>query len=79
MELSALCKFVDEKLDALTLSEQVDLYKDIFRYPISHQDGKYFYSSYEWDETRMKDFLTINKHWLNPNEYNRLYVHFTKP
>jgi hypothetical protein len=78
MEISAICKFVNEKLDSLSTGEQVNLYKEIFRYPISYEEGKYFYSSFEWDETQMKDFLAINKHWLNPTEYSRLFYFFDK-
>ena len=78
MEFLTICKVVNEHLDNLALSEQVKLFKDIFSYPVDYRDNKYYYSGFEWDENRMKDFININKHWMNVGEFERLYYHFTK-
>lgn len=78
MEFFKICKVVNEHLNKLLLSEQVKIFKDIFNYPIDFKDNKYYYGNFEWDETRMKDFISINKHWMNVGEFERLYYYFTK-
>jgi hypothetical protein len=78
MEFSTICKVVNEHMDQLSLSGKVKIFKDVFNYPIDFKEDKYYYSSFEWDEQRMKDFISINIHWLNVGEFEKLYYFFTK-
>ena len=78
MEFSKTCQLVNDYLDKLSLADKVNLLKDLFTYPISAKDGKYYYSNMEWDETRMSDFIKINIHWFNVQEFDRLLVYFEK-
>jgi len=78
MEFSKTCQLVNGHLDKLILADKVNLLKELFSYPISAKDGKYYYSNMEWDETRMSDFIKINIHWFNVQEFDRLLVYFEK-
>lgn len=78
MEFSKTCQLVNGYLDKLSLADKVNLLKELFSYPISAKDGKYYYSNMEWDETRMSDFIKINIHWFNVQEFDRLLVYFEK-
>jgi hypothetical protein len=78
MEFSETCQLVNGHLDKLILADKVNLLKELFSYPISAKDGKYYYSNMEWDETRMSDFIKINIHWFNVQEFDRLLVYFEK-
>lgn len=78
MEFSKTCQLVNGYLDKLSLADKINLLKELFSYPISAKDGKYYYSNMEWDETRMSDFIKINIHWFNVQEFDRLLVYFEK-
>jgi len=78
MDFSETCKIVNGYLDKMELSDKVNLLNKLFNYPISAKDGKYYYSHMEWDAVRMSDFIKINTHWFNVNEFDRLLFHFKK-
>jgi len=78
MDFLTVCKNVNDNMDKISLGDQVTLFKDLFRYPLEYKNDKYYYSNTEWDESRMKDFIQINRHWMNVSEYDRLYLHFNK-
>ena len=78
MEFSKTCQLVNGHLDKLILADKVNLLKELFSYPISAKDGKYYYSNMEWDETRMSDFLEVNMHWMSVKEFDYMHYHFTK-
>jgi hypothetical protein len=78
MEFSKVCELVNARLKEMSLCERVLLFKNLFKYPIDCKDGVYSYGAHEWDETRMRDFLEINTHWLSVNEFDRIHLFFTK-
>jgi hypothetical protein len=78
MEIYKTCEIVIKVVENMTTAEKVLLFKDIFNYPINTEDGRYYYSAFEWEETRMKDFLKINLTWMKITEFERLYDHFKK-
>ena len=78
MEFEKVTAVVNKKLNEMPLSEKVLLLKQLFNFPIDYKEGVYYYGVHEWDENRMKDFLTINMHWMSVREFDRIYHHFEK-
>jgi hypothetical protein len=78
MEFEKVTTAVKKKLDEMSLSQKVLLFKQLFNFPIDYKDNVYYYGTHEWDENRMKDFLTINTHWMSVREFDRMYHYFEK-
>lgn len=74
MEISKLTQFVDEELNKLTTEQKVLLFKELFDYPLAFKEGIYYYGHHQWDETRMKDFLSISQHWMTIQEYDKVFI-----
>lgn len=78
MEFQKVTAAVNKKLNEMTTSEKVILLKTLFNFPIDYKDDVFYYGVHEWDENRMKDFLTINTHWMSVREFDRIYDYFVK-
>lgn len=77
MEFSKICEFVDKNLNLLSLEKKITIFHDILKCPVKYTYCKYYYYDQEWDETKMKDFLAINQHWLTVRDYDKLYNYFS--
>lgn len=78
MEFEKVTAAVNKKLSEMSTQDKVLLLKKLFNFPIDYKDGVYSYGTHEWDENRMKDFLTINTHWMTVREFDRIYDYFVK-
>lgn len=78
MEFTKVTAEVNKKLKEMSTIEKVLLFKLLFNYPIDYKDNTFTYGTHEWEETRMKDFLEINMHWMSVREFDRMHHHFVK-
>lgn len=76
MEFLHLCKYVDERLNLMSVHQKVILFRDVLNYPIDSSYSNFKYCGMVWDETRMSDFLQITQHWLSVPQYDKLYKFF---
>jgi|LakMenEpi03Aug12_release.lakeMendotaPanAssembly.Ray.scaffolds.fasta_scaffold5104315_1 hypothetical protein len=76
MNFSQISEYVDSKLETMELDQRVLLFKEVLDCPIDVTFKKYHYLNQEWDELRMKDFMSITQHWLSVKQYDMLYKHF---
>lgn len=76
MEFLQICKYVDERLNLMSLEQKVILFRDILKFPIDSTYSKFKYCGMSWDETQMNDFLQISQHWLSVPQYDKLYKYF---
>jgi len=67
---------VKTQLNSYSVQEKVEIFKEVFNYPINYSDGVFYFSGNEYTEHRMSDYLSIRIHWMNMHDFNILFNYF---